>query len=67
MSSGQRSILWLIVGLLVVTAAAFSVGDKGIAEGTQGSYLGRSVTNAPSVPANARDTLDNRANSYQRY
>jgi len=66
MSSGQRSILWVVFALLLISAAAFSARDPGIREGAQGSYQGRSVV-APAVPANARDMLENRANSGQRY
>jgi hypothetical protein len=67
MTSGQRSIMWVVFGLLLITAIGFSARDPGIREGAKGSYLGRSVDNAPVVPANARATLENRANSGQRY
>ena len=67
MSSGNRSILWVVFALLLISAAAFSARDPGIREGAQGSYLGRAVTNAQPVPQNVRDTLENRANSGQRY
>ena len=66
MSSGQRSVLWLLFGLLLVAAIAFSGRDEGLREGAQGSYLGRGVTGQPVPPA-SRDAFDKRANSGQRY
>lgn len=67
MSSGQRTVMWVIFAVLLVVAIGFSARDNGIREGAQGSYLGRNVTSAQPVPAPARDALANRANTAQRY
>jgi len=65
MSGSQRTLMWIVFGVLLVVAIAFSARDKGIREGAQGSYLGREVRQAQ--PAPAADALANRANSGQRY
>jgi hypothetical protein len=65
MSSSQRTVMWIVFGVLLVVAIAFSAREKGIREGAQGSYLGREVRQAQPAPAG--DALANRANSGQRY
>jgi hypothetical protein len=67
MTSGQRTTMWVVFAVLLIVAAAFSARDPGIREGAQGSYLGRAVNTAQPVSPNVRDTLENRANSGQRY
>ena len=65
MSGSQRTLMWIVFGILLVVAIAFSARDKGIREGAQGSYLGREVRQAQPAPVG--DALANRANSGQRY
>jgi hypothetical protein len=61
MTQGNRTLLWVVFGLLLVTAAAFSARDAGKPDGAKGSYLGREVRQDQPVPAPARDGLANRA------
>jgi hypothetical protein len=67
MTQGNRTILWLVFGLLIVSAIGFSTRDAGKPDGKTGSYLGREVRQAQPVPAPARDGLANRAETGQRF
>ncbi|MBI3500077.1 MAG: hypothetical protein HY058_22515 [Proteobacteria bacterium] len=58
--------MWLIFAGLFAVAFTFSAGDRGLSDGSTGSYLGRAVSNAQPVPMPARDALANRA-ATQRY
>lgn len=67
MTQGNRTILWVVFGLLLVSAAGFSARDEGKPDGRKGSYLGREVRLDQPVPAPARDALANRAEIGQRF
>ncbi|MCA3248423.1 MAG: hypothetical protein ACKOEE_10090 [Tagaea sp.] len=67
MSQGNRTILWFLFGLLLVTAVGFSARDAGKPDGQKGSYLGREVRQDQPVPAPARDALAGRAEAGQRF
>lgn len=67
MTQGNRTLLWLVFGVLMVTAVGFSARDAGKPDGRKGSYLGREVPQDQPVPAPARDGLANRAETGQRF
>ena len=67
MTQGNRTLLWFVFGLLLVSTIAFSARDEGKPDGVKGSYLGREVRQDQPVPAPARDGLSNRAEIGQRF
>lgn len=67
MTQSNRMFLWLVFGLLLISAIGFSARDEGKADGQKGSYLGRDVRQDQPVPAPARDGLANRAEIGQRF
>lgn len=67
MTQGNRTLLWFVFGLLLISAIGFSARDEGKPDGRKGSYLGRDVRQDQPVPAPARDGLANRAEIGQRF
>ena len=49
---------WVIIIFFAVLAVALSIRESGMREGRSGSYLGRTVSDAPA--ANAQQNLSNR-------
>lgn len=55
---GSRWLGWVIIIFFAVMAVALSIRETGMREGRSGSYLGRSVSDAPA--ANAQQNLSTR-------
>ena len=60
MSGTQKLIGWALFAVIVVVLIVSSAPDRGIKEGHQGSYLGRSVE-GQQANANRTQTLGSRA------
>jgi hypothetical protein len=67
MPQSNRTLLWLVFGLLLISAVGFSARDEGKPDGRKGSYLGRELRQDQPVPTPARDGLAHRAEIGQRF
>jgi hypothetical protein len=47
-TGAQKAIGWALFAIVVVVLIIGSTGERGIREGHQGSYLGRSVQGQPT-------------------
>ena len=65
MSGVQKTLGWIVVGVLAVIVIMSSRPEPGLPEGAKGSYLGRTIADAQGG-AKVED-LNKRAGTVQRY
>jgi hypothetical protein len=66
MTGAQKTVAWVIVGIIGIVLVTNSVPDKGIPEGYKGSYLGRGVQDL-QLSGDTTSALGERVGTGQRF
>ena len=66
MTGAQKTVAWVIVGIIGVVLVLNSAPDKGIHEGYKGSYLGRGIQDL-QLSGDISSALGKRAGTVQRF
>jgi len=64
MTGVQKTVGWIVVGVLAVIVIMSSRPENRLPEGAKGSYLGRALADAQTGPA---EELNKRAGTVQRF